>query len=238
MNTIVLDAGNTTIKLARFEEGRLVERFVFSWDERNKLIDYVNGRSEIIGISSVLSDGATREIVSAIPHAILIDSTSKIPFNVNYNTYGTLGIDRLCNAAYLHKTLKTAYGVCIDVGTCIKFDVFGKSEGYLGGSISPGIRLRYQSLNDFTAKLPLLSDTTPLDLIGTTTNESIRSGVINGINAEINGFISQYSTRFEHLTFFMTGGDAMHFDIHSKNVIFADENLTSIGLHEILLHNA
>lgn len=238
MNTIVLDAGNTSIKLARFEENQLIERIVFSWENRLELIDYVNNTNDLVGISSVLSNDDTDELVSSIPRSILISSNALLPFKVSYNSFATLGIDRLCNAAFMHKMLKTDYGVCIDVGTCIKFDVFGKSEGYLGGSISPGIRLRYQSLNDFTAKLPLLSDTTAVDLIGTTTNNSIQSGVINGIAAEINGLISQYSTRFEHLTFFMTGGDAMHFDIHSKNVIFADENLTLIGLHEILLHNA
>lgn len=238
MNTIVLDAGNTSIKLARFESSELVERAIFSWENRSELIDYVNGIGDIVGVSSVLSNESTNELVTAIRRAILISSNSQIPFKITYKSSETLGIDRLCNAAFMNKHLETEYGICIDVGTCIKFDVFSKSEGYLGGSISPGIRLRYQALNDFTAKLPLLTAKSKTDLLGTSTNNSIQSGVINGINAEINGFVSQYSQRFEHLTFFMTGGDALHFDIHSKNVIFADENLTLKGLHEILLHNA
>jgi len=74
--------------------------------------------------------------------------------------------------------------------------------------------------------------------LGRNTNENIWSGVINGIQEEINGFIRRYESEYNDLTFFMTGGDAQYFDLHSKNDIFADENLTLIGLYEIYKHNA
>jgi type III pantothenate kinase len=134
--------------------------------------------------------------------------------------------------------MKTKYAVSIDVGTCIKFDLVSCEEGYLGGSISPGIRLRYQSLNDYTGKLPLLSNKTSVDIVGTDTELSMQSGVINGIKAEINGVMDQYRSQYSSLTFFMTGGDAKYFDIHTKNDIFADENLTLSGLYEIYKYNA
>ena len=109
---------------------------------------------------------------------------------------------------------------------------------YLGGSISPGIDLRYKSLNDYTGNLPLLSNKSTTKLVGEDTNMSIQSGVINGINAEINGFMSSYAEQFDDLTFFVTGGDASFFELHSKNDIFANENLTLLGLFEIYRHNA
>ena len=108
----------------------------------------------------------------------------------------------------------------------------------MGGSIAPGIDLRYKSLNDYTGKLPLISNKLNTQLVGNDTKSSIHSGVINGINAEINGLIEMYSEQFSGLTFFMTGGDARYFDIDSKNDIFADENLTLIGLYEIYQQNA
>ena len=138
---------------------------------------------------------------------------------------------------YTSVLLKTAFGVSIDIGTCIKFDLISKNDGYLGGSIAPGINLRYRSLNDYTGKLPLLFNKSATQLVGNDTNSSIQSGVLNGMNAEINGLIKMYTEQYSDLTFFMTGGDARYFDLDSKNDIFADENLTLIGLFEIYKHN-
>ena len=108
----------------------------------------------------------------------------------------------------------------------------------MGGTISPGIDLRFRSLSEFTGKLPRLSNKSGLNLVGINTETSIRSGVMNGMGAEIQGIVSAYESQFESLTFFVTGGDASYFDIHSKNDIFADENLTLKGLIEIYLYNA
>ena len=77
----------------------------------------------------------------------------------------------------------------IDAGTCITYDFINEEDQYLGDAISPGIRLRYESLNHFTAKLPLLTKKQPENTIGNSTNESKHSGVINGIVHEIDGFI-------------------------------------------------
>ena len=134
--------------------------------------------------------------------------------------------------------LKTENGLCIDIGTCIKFDLVTKKGHYKGGSISPGIDLRYKSLNDYTGKLPLLSNKSNTGLVGNDTETSIQSGVMNGMNAEIYGLIKMYSKQISDLTFFMTGGDARYFDFDSKNDIFADENLTLIGLYEVYKYNA
>ena len=83
----------------------------------------------------------------------------------------------------------------------------------------------------------MLSNKTEQTLVGNST-ASIQSGVINGIQAEIQEMIHRYEDQFDDLTFFVTGGDANCFDIHSKNDIFADENLTLKGLYEIYKHNA
>ncbi len=108
----------------------------------------------------------------------------------------------------------------------------------MGGTIAPGIDLRYKSLNAFTEKLPLLSNKSALPIVGKDTKTSMQSGVINGMRAEIEGLVSYYESQFQDLTFFMTGGDANFFDIQGKNDIFAVENLTLYGLFEIYKHNA
>lgn len=75
-------------------------------------------------------------------------------------------------------------------------------------------------------------------LVGDTTEESMWSGVINGMHAEIQGLLEEYENQYGGLTTFMTGGDAKLFDIEAKNYIFVNENLTLKGLNLILEHNA
>ena len=237
-SVFIIDAGNSSIKVARFQSSELMELLRFPSDDLTEIKRFVKENSGRFGLSSVLSESDTNEIVSANSEILLLKTDAKIPLNIHYGTSNTLGMDRLCNAVYAYNRLETEYGVVVDVGTCIKFDVVHQSEGYIGGSISPGIQLRYKSLNDYTGKLPLLSNKSRSELVGTSTYLSIQSGVMNGMNAEIAGTMDQYREQFSSLTFFVTGGDAQNFDILTKNDIFAIENLTLIGLYEIYQQNA
>lgn len=234
----IIDAGNTSIKVALFEGDTLIHQDRFDLEMFYRWAESMDKKDFYSAISSVRTDVETEKMLELLPKSLLLTHKSSVPIQINYGTANTLGMDRLCNAVYLNEVSKTEHAVCIDIGTCIKFDLISLEEGYLGGSISPGINLRYQSLNDYTGKLPLLSNKSNSDLVGSDTNTSIHSGVINGITGEIQHFIQTYRERFEGLTFFMTGGDARHFDFASKNDIFADENLTLKGLHEIYRYNA
>jgi len=236
---LAIDAGNTLIKAALFENDALVEVKRFnssSFDEVNTWIKKAD--IEAIVISSVLNKAQTFQLVEGLDNVSYVSHLSILPIKNLYESKETLGIDRLCNAVFAFKNKQGGSAVCIDIGTCIKFDVVNENGDYLGGSISPGIDLRYKSLHDYTGNLPLLSNKESVKLVGSNTETSIRSGVINGINAEIQQTMVNYEERFESLTFFVTGGDASSFDLHSKNDIFADENLTIKGLFEIHKHNA
>lgn len=234
----IIDAGNSVVKLARFEDDKLIEIQRFPSDSLHDFESFIVQNPGKYALASVLSDEKTVRIIREIPGIVILKSDSKVPLTIQYGTANTLGMDRLCNAVYAFNRMKTEYAITVDIGTCIKFDVVNNIQGYLGGSIAPGIDLRYKSLHNYTDKLPLISNKSPLDYVGTDTESSIRSGVMNGINAEINEMVAHYRTRFSSLTFFMTGGDANRFDFLSKNDIFADENLTLIGLYEIYTQNA
>lgn len=236
---IAIDAGNTSIKAGCFKDGNLIEVKRFSLESLKKLaIWYQSMGSPAVVLSSVLSKNNSKAIEKLFTNCLSLDKSYSFPLPIKYQSFDTLGMDRLCNASYCFNHLTSEYAVSIDIGTCIKFDLISKKEGYIGGSISPGIDLRFKSLNDYTGKLPLLSNKSKVSLVGSNTESSIYSGVLNGIQAEIDGFILKYEMDFKDLTFFMTGGDASNFDIHSKNNIFADENLTIKGLYEIYKQNA
>ena len=125
----------------------------------------------------------------------------------------------------------------IDSGTCITYDILTKDGVYLGGSISPGLNMRFKSLHKQTSKLPLVSLTTEHPLVGDSTESAITSGVINGMICEIDGIIDRYKTDYSDLQIILTGGDAKFFDKELKNSIFAAPDLVLTGLNELLNYN-
>lgn len=235
---IVIDAGNTSIKAGVFVNDSLKSVHRFSIKNLDEFTDFkANNKNAAFVLSSVLSDEDTNNLLSKHEEVFVIHRALSFPFQLNYETPNSLGVDRLGNAAFLF-IQESQTNISIDIGTCVKFDVVNKTEGYIGGSISPGIQLRYNALNDYTGKLPLLHNKNALELVGRNTEQSLRSGVMNGQRAEIQGFIDEYESMYNDLTFFVTGGDASFFDFHSKKHIFADENLTLKGLYEIYKHNS
>lgn len=235
---IAVDLGNSYVKIGCFINNELTEVKRVSWTELMENDPLKKEIEKWEGIfSSVLSEEQNEAFKKQFPLLKQFDSGMTLPFSLNYNTPETLGKDRLCNAVGAWNLSTNKNLLIIDVGTCIKLDVVTSNGVYEGGSISPGLRLRYKSLNDYTANLPLISETEPAELIGKSTKESIHSGVMNGMQTEINGLIARYEQKYKSLTIFVTGGDAKYFDLETKNNIFANENLTLEGLYQIYVFN-
>jgi type III pantothenate kinase len=235
--TYVLDAGNTSVKIGRFENGELkhVDRFpTYDPLRWNDLAEFIPVNSNV-AYCSVADDSFDAFIQEIAPQRIHINAHSPLPIANLYETPQSLGMDRLCNAVAIHALKQSKNAVAIDLGTCIKFDLI-EGDSYIGGSIAPGIAMRYKSMHDFTAKLPLVETLTQKSFIGTDTISSMSAGVIQGVDAELKGMMDKYRAKFgPDLTFFMTGGDANYFDVEGKNDIFADPNLTLKGVYEIYL---
>jgi type III pantothenate kinase len=168
---------------------------------------------------------------------INLDVSTKVPFQNHYKSPETLGVDRIALVSAAVKNYKEHNVLIIDAGTCITYDFINRENKYLGGAISPGIRLRYQSLNNLTANLPLIKTKMPQNVIGNTTEESIHSGIINGIINEIEGTISRYDEKYKDLTVILTGGDANFLSKRLKSSIFANSNFLLEGLNYILEFN-
>lgn len=235
---IVVDLGNSFIKIGFFLNERITAVKRISWSDftEDKVV-----HGELTGctgiVSSVLSSVENSVVKTRFPDLIWLDDAARLPVELNYDTPDTLGKDRICNAVGAWNKNRNGNSLVVDVGTCIKFDFVSDDGIYQGGSISPGLSLRYKSLNDYTANLPLLKETNSAELIGKSTKQSIHSGVINGMKAEIMGLIDQYEQKYGSLTIFVTGGDSKYFDFATKNNIFANENLTLEGLYQIYLLN-
>ena len=168
---------------------------------------------------------------------VKLDSKTDLPFRNEYKTPETLGVDRMALIAAAAMNFPDENSLVIDAGTCITYDFINSKNEYLGGAISPGIRLRYAALNNLTENLPLLETRTPRYYIGASTNSSIHSGVINGVLNEIDGLIDQYRSDWPDLTVILTGGDAKLLSKRLKNSIFANPNFLLEGLNYILEFN-
>jgi type III pantothenate kinase len=229
--TLVIDAGNTRIKAGVFTGSELKEVFYFGnadWNAlKSFLLEYQFDQSIL---SSVRSEKETNWLLQMMPNSIHFKNSGVLPVDHRYATPETLGSDRLANIVGVSFLSENA-NLIIDIGTCIKFDLIDENRCYLGGSISPGINLRYKSLHTFTGALPLVEEYSLPPILGNSTVSCIHSGVMQGIQAEINSFIATYTAQFKNLSIYITGGDAHCFDIVSKNGIFVELNLTLIGLY-------
>ena len=237
---LIIDVGNTNVKLAVFDGDKLIEKHVIEHKNTlkayNELIKSYDLKSGIISSVGEIDSNLIKDINNKI-HLIILNSETKIPFKNLYKTPTTLGVDRLALISAAVKHLPNQNVLVIDAGTCITFDFINAKNNYLGGAISPGINLRYRALHDLTANLPLLEPTLPKTIIGNSTDSSMHSGVINGVIAEIEGIVKEYRKNHKHLTVILTGGDSDFLSKQLKNDIFANSNLLLEGLNHILEYN-
>ena len=234
---LVVDVGNTRIKAAVFEGATLFEIFVFSKIELQKNIENILKKFEKT-TDLVISSVGEVEKQSFLAYAKVVNihflsHEDSFAFQNRYATPKTLGIDRMVLAAGATLQFPNKNRFIIDAGTCVTYDFIDDQDNYLGGAIAPGLRLRYEALHNFTAKLPLLPLESPKDLIGTSTAESIHSGVVNGLVYEINGFIDQYNARYSNFIIILTGGDTDFLAKRLKNTIFANSNFLLESLNQI-----
>ncbi len=240
MNLIV-DVGNTYIKLAVFEEDSMlyvssVELNLLMDEIENIFKNYPNINKSIV---SSVGNLTTNVLDKLSKHTQLhkLTSGSKTAFNNKYATPTTLGVDRIALAMAAVVLYPKKNVLVIDAGTCITYDFVSSKGDYLGGAISPGITMRYEALHKLTAKLPLLEKEDTEFFIGNSTKTSIHSGVINGVFVEIEGIIGQYQSKFEDLTVILTGGDTHFLSKRLKNTIFADSKFLLKGLNYLLEYN-
>jgi type III pantothenate kinase len=221
---LVIDIGNSFTKIAVFKQDDLLHI------EQHK--DAVNGAIEKIlndyDINKVIISSVKKE--KAEWQLMLEEKTSLVNFSRemtkgitnHYQTPGTLGLDRLAAVIGARHLIPGESCLIIDGGTAITYDWVDADGNYFGGSISPGLNMRYRALNSYTDGLPLIGADESFALgYGNNTETAIRSGVQNGIKYELTGFIESYKNDMQDLNIILSGGDGIFFDTLLKNSIFA-----------------
>ena len=239
---LIIDVGNSFVKLAVFKDNKFKYKNVVELSfilEEVKAIKkkHVTIKKAIISSVGRLKDSDVFEIKSLFD-LVILDSNTKLPFKNLYKTPRTLGVDRLALTSAAVMQFPDCNVLIIDAGTCITYDFINNNNEYLGGAISPGLNMRYKSLNNLTANLPLLSAVNPKNIIGNSTEKSIHSGVVFGVLKEIDGVIEAYKQNYSDLTVILTGGDCNFLSKQLKSSIFATSNFLLEGLNFILQYNS
>lgn len=237
---LIIDIGNTATKMAIFEKGEVKETVRCSNQSLDGLVALCDRYPIRKGIlSSVISVGEDiRRQLGQLPFPVMeFTYRTPVPIQNLYRTPQTLGMDRLAAVVAAYTQHPHCPALVIDAGTCITYDFIDEQGQYQGGNISPGLEMRFKALHVFTDKLPHVDASGETPVYGNSTETAIRSGVIQGIEHEIRGYIQQLKQNYPSLLVFLTGGNEISFDTNLKSSIFADGFLVLKGLNRILEYN-
>ena len=237
--SLCFDFGNTRLKCAVFAGKELKEVLVLENDAPDTvtaILDQYQPQKAIL--SSVIKHHPDLEsLLTERTNFHKLGHTSKLPFTTPVGKPETIGADRLAICAAAVDLFPNQHNLAIGLGTCITYNYINKSHEFLGGSISPGMTMRFKAMHEQTALLPLVEPDHHFPLIGFDTKTNLQSGVIMGMAKEIDGIIDAYALKFNNFNVLLTGGDMAFFVPHLKNRIFADPYLIFKGLYAICEHN-
>ena len=235
MTTLCFDFGNTRRKAAVFINDVMSETIYLENDEIETLeLIMEKYKPERTILSSVINHNAAIEkFLSQKSTFHKLSAATKINFTTPVGKPETIGADRLALIAAAVHFYPAKNNLIIGLGSCITYNFVNQSHQFLGGSISPGMDMRFKAMNDYTALLPLEKETWNFPLIGYDTRTNLQSGVLIGMAAEIEGIIGRYSSKYGNFNVVLTGGNSSYFAGQLKTRIFADHNFLFKGLYAL-----
>lgn len=237
---LIIDIGNSMAKFVLFE-GDEPRKFCYADNETleglNRFISDQKPARAILSTVTTLGNEA-RKRLALLPCPLMeLNSKTPIPIQNGYHTPETLGTDRLSAVVGAYTLRPEENILVIDAGTCITYDLIDATGLYRGGNISPGLKMRFAALHQYTNRLPLVSENGEVPLVGFDTETALRSGVINGLHYEVSGYIENLKKSFKPLTLFLTGGDSRQLNQIFNNQFLNDPWLVARGLNRILEYN-
>ena len=236
---LVADIGNNSAKFFLFNGEQILlhtRRNDASYDVISEWKSQFDIDRIIVSTVIDLTEQQKAEFQAAGCPVIWFNNETPIPIEIEYTTPHTLGSDRIAAAVGAWNAHPGNNMLVIDAGSAITIDFITRQGRYKGGNIAPGIKMRLKALHEYTALLPMIEKEGETPAIGYDTETAIRSGVINGICHEIDGYINAIKEKYGDVLVFLTGGDEKTLKNRIKSRIFADKNLVAKGLNRILLN--
>ena len=235
MTTLCFDFGNTRLKAAVFIKGALQEEITLQDDTTEtiqSLLDQYKPTKTILS-SVILHNIEIEDLLAKQSSFHKLSADTKTNFTIAVGKKETIGADRLALVAAASAQFSDKNTLIVGLGSCITYNFINQYNQFLGGSISPGLDMRFKAMHDYTAKLPLIEADWNFPLIGYDTKSNLQSGVIMGIACEIEGIIEKYSAKYGNFNVVLTGGNSLYFASQLKKKIFADANFLFKGLYAL-----
>lgn len=202
---LAVDVGNTQTHFGTWDGDRLVEHWRFATVRESTADEIGAALRNLVELRGVgLADLSASIVSSTVPQLVpewvamgrrylghemaVVGPGLKTGMPIRIDNPHELGADRIVNAvaAYAHLG-----GPCvaIDFGTAITYDVVSGAGEYLGGIITPGVEISLEALSDRGAKIPKIDLAEPRSLIGKSTVDAIRSGIVFGFAGQVDGIL-------------------------------------------------
>ena len=251
---LVVDVGNTQTHFGTFKGDDLVEHWRFATVKTSTADELGAALRNLLELRGVgLADLTGSIISSTVPQlepewiamgrrylghdTLAVGPGLKTGMAIRIDNPRELGADRLVNAVAAYDRLG---GPCIsvDFGTAVNYDVVSAGGEYLGGVIAPGVEVSLDALTEAGAKLPKIDLAPPRSAIGKSTVDAIRSGVVYGYAAQVDGIVRRLQEELgEECSVIATGGLASHIVPHTETIDETDDLLTLTGLKLLFEHN-
>ncbi|HAX72116.1 MAG TPA: type III pantothenate kinase [Firmicutes bacterium] len=252
---LVLDVGNTNIVLGCIEENKTHFVARFSTDRRKTADEYAINFKNIIelngisraDISGCIISSVVPPLTNALKEAVrkttgidpmVVGPGIKTGLNITIDNPAQLGSDLVVDAVAALAEYKAPL-IVIDLGTATTVSVVDALGNYVGGLIYPGVKISQEALSSNTSQLPSISLEAPKKVIGKNTIDCMKSGLINGSAAMIDGIIDRIEDEIgQPCTVVATGGLSNAIVPHCRKQIIIDDTLLLKGLLLIYKKNS
>ena len=223
---LVVDVGNTQTHLGTFRDGELYQHWRFATVRDSTADELGAALRALLGLRGVTFDLIDASIVSSTVPQLRPEWTEmarrylghempvvgpglKTGMPIRYDNPREIGPDRLVNAVAGYEKLG---GPCVvvDFGTAVTHDVVSAEGEYLGGVIFPGVEISLDALADRAAALPKIDLVEPRSLVGKSTVDAIRSGMIFGYAAMVDGILGRLRDQLGAATKAIATGGLAH----------------------------
>ncbi len=254
---LVVETGNTTASFALFSGDECLEVHKAPSRTISADSDVFAQISPIITRYPALCDAAICSVVPSVSRLIsdylrshlsgeVVEVTASmcLPFELHYDTPDSFGADRIALCALSSRLYPEEAVIALDIGTAITVDVLSSDHEYFGGLIMPGLDLMAKALHEHTARLPLAAINMPEQLIGRSTADCIRSGIVYGCVSSLDGLLVKISNylRLERdeqkIRVIATGGNAPLIAAMLESSTDIEEFAVLKGTHYLFMLNA
>jgi len=252
---LVVDVGNTQTHFGTWRDDELIEHWRFATVRESTADELGAALRSLLELRGVTLDDLSASIVSStvpqlgpewatmagryLSHEMLVVGPGiRTGMAIRYDNPREIGADRLVNAVAAYDKVRGAV-VVVDFGTAITYDPVSAEGEYLGGIITPGVEISIEALTSRAAALPRVDIAPPRSLIGKSTIDAIRSGIVYGFAGQVDSIVRRLRAEMgEDTETIATGGLAGHIVPFTETIDEVDDLLTLKGLRLIHYRNA